>query len=416
MINEGKIRNIMTKNSKLVFFTEYYYPANNTTSYYLTDIIKTAASVWNGRVEIYTASDLAGKDEILTQENVFIKRFSGGQLNKNSLFWRLLKFAFITMKFGIQALCSVAKGDTVFTVTNPAFMLVFLALLRKIRKFNYILLVYDIFPEALIPAGMSKEGSFSYKLTLAIYNWAYRQVDQLIAIGRDMQDLVAHKTGNADKIVLISNWVDVKEIKPCAKDTNPILKKYGLEKKRVFALAGNMGRTQGLNNLLRAIAMLPKNDSRHFLFMGDGAWESKIQDFIRQTPGIPLIYTGRIPNDLQSAMLNACDVAVISLAAGMYGISVPSKTYFNMAAGKPLLLIADENSEVALLIREHDLGWVVPPGEPDKLVTAIQEIENLSDAELTMYAMRSRMIAEQYFSAEVVLEKYAKLFKNACQR
>ena len=80
----------MKKQAKLNFFTEYYYPAQNTTSYYLTDIINAAASVWQGRVNIFTASNLGDEQETLQQANVTIKRFSGGKLNKNSLAVRTL--------------------------------------------------------------------------------------------------------------------------------------------------------------------------------------------------------------------------------------------------------------------------------------------------------------------------------------
>ena len=111
-------------------------------------------------------------------------------------------------------------------------------------------------------------------------------------------------------------------------------------------------------------------------------------------------------------MLNAGDIAIISLDSNMYGLSVPSKSYFNMAAGKPLLLIAEETSEIALMIKEHNLGWVVPPGDPERLAQTIQKISLLSDDELTNFGQRSRKIAEDYYSAEKVLEKYKELFKQ----
>ncbi|MBP5182592.1 MAG: hypothetical protein J6331_06155, partial [Lentisphaeria bacterium] len=130
----------MKNKKKLIFFTEYYYPAQNTTSDYLTDIIRTASSVWQGPIRIFTASDLGDREEILHGENIKIRRFSSGGMSKNSLAGRLCKFFLITLKFSWSALWSVAKGDTVFTVTNPAFMLVFLSLLRKLKKFNYVLL------------------------------------------------------------------------------------------------------------------------------------------------------------------------------------------------------------------------------------------------------------------------------------
>ena len=284
--------------------------------------------------------------------------------------------------------------------------------IRKVKKFNYILLVYDIFPEVLIPAGLTSPNSFMYRLTLQIYNWAYRQVDELIVIGRDMKEVVEQKVGKSSNITLLTNWVDVKNIFPETGSENEILKDLHLTNKRIFSLAGNMGRTQGLENLLKGIEILPSDEKIHFLLMGDGAYGKNIEHFISAHPQINLTYTGRIKKEQQSAMLNAGDIAIISLDSNMYGLSVPSKSYFNMAAGKPLLLIAEENSEIAIMIKEHKLGWVVPPGDPDGLAQTIQKISLLSDDELTNYGQRSRKIAEDYYSAEKVLEKYKELFKQ----
>ena len=41
----------------------------------------------------------------------------------------------------------------------------------------------------------------------------------------------------------------------------------------------------------------------------------------------------------------------------MYGLGVPSKLYNLMAAGKPVFYIGDRNSEVHLIMQEHEIGW-----------------------------------------------------------
>ena len=53
---------------------------------------------------------------------------------------------------------------------------------------------------------------------------------------------------------------------------------------------------------------------------------------------------------------------------------MPSRTYNILAAGKPILALTDEGSEVALTISEDDLGWAVQPEDPAKLAAAVKEI------------------------------------------
>lgn len=46
----------------------------------------------------------------------------------------------------------------------------------------------------------------------------------------------------------------------------------------------------------------------------------------------------------QNDFLNACDIGIVTLNDGMYGLGVPSKSYNIWAAGKPILYIGDDNS------------------------------------------------------------------------
>lgn len=402
----------MKKRSDFIFFSEYYYPETNTTSFYLTQILSAVAEKWNkGRVKIFCSTDLDEKEELLQSENVKTYRFSGGKMNKNSLVSRVLKFLLITLKFSWAAIFHVRRGDTVFTVTNPAFLLVFLALLRKIVRFKYILLVYDIFPEALIAARLTTQESLKYRLSLCIFNWAYRSVDQFIVIGRDMYNVVAKKAGRSDHITLIPNWCDPDSIKPISREDNYLVKKYDLQNRLIFALGGNLGRTQGVENLLTAFEEYGTDHNSALLIMGGGAKKQVVKDFVSAHPELPVIYTGYVPDEYQNDMVNAGDIAIISLAKNMYGISVPSKSYFSLAAGKPLLLIADESSEIALLIKEHDLGWIVPPEDPAALIAALKRISLIPREELQAIGTRARQVAEQYFTPKKILPKYLDVFE-----
>lgn len=389
----------------LHFFTEYYQPACNSTSFYITRIIHACAKAWDGALRVYCATDNNAPEQ-LQGEHICITRFKGGKLNKNSLVSRLWKFMLITLKFSGAAFWNIRRNDVVFAVTNPAFMLVFLAFLRKIRKFRFILLVYDIFPEVLIPGGLTTEKSIKYRLSLAIFNWAYNSADTLIVIGRDMQDVVTRKIQDSSRIVFIPNWSDTEKIVSIPKDENPILKRFGVENNFVFSATGNIGRTQGLDNIIEALALNPLDDNSVFLFMGGGAMLGKLKQKVEQQNLRNVRITGWISEDEQNAMLNACDVAVISLTAGMYGLSVPSKTYFNMAAAKPLLLIADSDSEIARMIRGKKIGWCVAPNNPEALAKTLREIQRIPPSTLKQYAQRARKIAEECFCEEKILKQY----------
>jgi colanic acid biosynthesis glycosyl transferase WcaI len=69
----------------------------------------------------------------------------------------------------------------------------------------------------------------------------------------------------------------------------------------------------------------------------------------------------------------------MALLPGMLGVSVPSRSYNILAAGKPILGVLNRESEIALMIEEEGIGWVVEPQNAAALVATIREIsQNLA--------------------------------------
>jgi hypothetical protein len=82
--------------------------------------------------------------------------------------------------------------------------------------------------------------------------------------------------------------------------------------------------------------------------------------------------------------LAGADVHLVSLRADMSGLSVPSKIYGIMAAGRPILFIGPGNSEAAMVVREANCGYTIEPNQ------AVQATEML-----LMYH-RDRPLADQH--------------------
>ncbi len=61
------------------------------------------------------------------------------------------------------------------------------------------------------------------------------------------------------------------------------------------------------------------------------------------------------PKDLPFS-LSSADVAVVTPGKDSSKLSVPSKTYNLMSVGMPLLCIADEDSDLAAVVRNYNIG------------------------------------------------------------
>ncbi|MGR5920461.1 hypothetical protein ACT7DD_10010 [Bacillus paranthracis] len=72
-------------------------------------------------------------------------------------------------------------------------------------------------------------------------------------------------------------------------------------------------------------------------------------------------------------ILKISDVCLVSLAAGIEGIGVPSKTYGYLAAGKPVLAIMSDKTDIAKNLHEYNAGGSVIQGEAEKLKVLIMK-------------------------------------------
>jgi hypothetical protein len=102
---------------------------------------------------------------------------------------------------------------------------------------------------------------------------------------------------------------------------------------------------------------LTKNTNLAFLFIGGGAAVDNVKNFIANNPDRIVHYHGPLSLEMKNIGLASCDVALVSLESGMTGLGVPSKSYFSMAADKPILAIMDKDSEISRVVLEEGIGW-----------------------------------------------------------
>lgn len=398
---------------KIWIISEFYYPIVTSTGYYITEIAEYLSEKGMDVNVICTGakynetSDFTFKSKEV-HNGVKIHRVKVGDIDKNNFIKRTFRLLTASFSLFFKAIHNIQKGDELLVVTNPAFFLLFVPLIKSIKKTSYKLLVHDIFPENLAAIGQISPSSSIYKIIKSVFDKAYSKADICISIGRDMTAVINRKTNYKTKTVLIPNWADTIDVFPLEKEKTKLYKQSFSNESFIFQFAGNLGHAQGLDNILESIQLL-NNPDIHFLFVGGGAKYQTIKTFSQKYPNVVIL--GYQDRSQQNDFLNACDVAIVTLSDGMYGLGVPSKSYNIMAAGKPILMVGDDTSEIALCIKEYGLGWVVKPNDPEKLKEAIEEIYTNRE-KLSAIKNNARNTAEQIFAKEYILKRYFDLFND----
>lgn len=393
---------------KTWLISELFYPEETGTGYFMTQIadkiaqdteVNIICAPFNYETDIYKAN-------YLISENIKIHRVWMPKLNKNKLFSRILRMLFLTLTMGFKALLKIKRGDKVILVTNPASLLVFVSLIRRIIGFKFIIIVHDLFPENLVPANIIKEGSLTFKTLKKVFDFSYNTADHLIVVGEDMKEKIQSKLLRPINISIIQNWADAEVIHPMNSVSNDFFYNIDLSNKIIIQFAGNMGRVQGLD-LFFTLLKRVKNPNLAFVFIGEGAIKKTLCQ-IKKIDNLDNVYFfDALPRSEQCNFLNACNIGLVSLAPGMYGLGVPSKTYNIFAAGKPIFFVGDSNSEIAQYINKNDVGWSFNWNQKEEIIYFLNQIDLNSLNCINKKGINAIELVNKKFTKNIILNNYA---------
>ncbi|OUO52388.1 hypothetical protein B5F77_08550 [Parabacteroides sp. An277] len=392
--------------------TELFYPEETSTAYILTKIAQRLTEKYDVHIicgpKTYDKNSLVAENSKsqLLNSNIIIQRVSDTKLDKNKLLSRIIRFIILSWKLSYTLWKNLESNDSILIVTNPAPLLLIISLIKRIRKNKLYVLVHDVFPENTIPANIiTSSDSLLYKILKKVFDFAYRQADTLIVLGRDMKEVMKKKLGankrNTD-IQIIENWAETDYIMP---NKTKNLDMFLANPKIDVQYAGNIGRVQGLINFLHIIKSI-ENPCLRFSFWGEGACKQEMMKYVEEKKIHNVYFFKGYTRNEQSSVLNNCDIAIVLLAKGMYGLGVPSKSYNIMAAGKPILFIGDTNSEIALEIKDNKIGFCFESEDSKGICSFFQNLGEQKLSLLSEMGKRARCLAEEKYSAQKILDKF----------
>lgn len=377
--------------------TELFYPDEVSTAQILTDIAIYKSR--DSKVSIicgpagYESS--YGSQLIELDRNIKVNRVNLPKLNKNKLVQRVFRLFLLTAKLSCAVLTKVKKGDTVLFTTNPTFLILVLPIVKKINRFKLEVLVHDVFPENLVPAGLMHKDSYKFKLLSWIYSKCYKKIDRIIVLGKDMKNIMLNKVGlSANNIEVIPNWYD-EDLFPIRNFNIGEYLGIDVDDKVVLTFSGNIGRVQGI---LEFIDLIVKADNKDLILViiGDGALRELVTNKIHNERISSVFYLGVKLRAEQNLFLNACHISLVTLINGMKGLGVPSKTYNYLAVGKPILYIGDKDSEVDNYIQKYDCGWSFSWDEENGLIRFLRELSVAKRIDFEYKGDRALLISKNF--------------------
>jgi len=413
--------------SKLVFVNRCYWPDREATGQLLTDLCEHLAGQGH---EVHVVCGQPNSPQpgvefqlrgMETHRGVIIHRLAHARFPKRVPAGRLLNLVTFTWATKKYLRRENLDADVFISETDPFLLPPVVANHASSVDARFVAYLQDIYPDVAEAIGKARPGLVTRRIREKL-RAAYQSASKIVVLGSCMKDRLAAPPWalDAEKIEIIPNWADCDVIRPIEHDDNPLRKSWNLDDRFVVMHSGNMGLTQRLDVLISATEHPDWPGNATLLLVGDGAArESLLSQVNSQTAtdtrsGSRVRFLPYQPRERLAESLSAADLHVVSMHESITGCLCPSKLYGILAAGRPLLAIAPETTDLARSVRGHDVGWVTPPGDPAEIARAVA-IAAGSHPNASINAA-ARRLAETRYDQPVALNRWSTVLDSMTQR
>ncbi|EJZ11331.1 glycosyltransferase family 4 protein [Mycolicibacterium vaccae] len=315
------------------------------------------------------------------------------------------------LTFGLRLIFDNWRYPAAIVSITPSLFATALVALRLRLTPNrppLIIWVQDLYGVGLAEVG---EGS---SLVQRIVRWiessTFRAADHVVVIHERFNALVTQELGvAADRVSVIRNWTHLAD--PPNTTAVQARRQLGWPADVILAVhTGNMGAKQGLENIVDAARLAEaRNSSVHFVLVGDGGERKHLESLANGVSHISFV--DPLDDHDYHLALSAADVLVVNEKPGVASMAVPSKltSYFN--AQRPIVAATDRAGITAEEIFAADAGLVVPAGDPEALLSAIQSL-CADEQAAERYGKNGRQYRDAVLGEPAALAKWSDLIQQ----
>lgn len=392
---------------RLLFLNRSYWPDTEATGQLLTVLCEGLTDQFEVHVlagQPNVASTEEGWQETDERNGVTIHRVKHTTLSKRNMFQKGINF--LSFVHACQKrIGSLPRPDVVVFETDP-FLLPFVAdRFRRSSGCSMVGYLQDIYPDVAVALEKISDNLAIRKLRNSLFD-IYRRCSRMVVLSKDMKQLLLEGDIPDEKVSIIPNWADTQQIVPVETD-NRFRRKFGLDNKFVAMYSGNLGLTQRLEEFVEAAAILQDDTEIQFVFVGQGARKRELQQQAESLNLSNILFCDYQPLDELSHSLSAAQLHLVPLTADLSRCLMPSKLYGILAAGRPFLTNAPENSELFEITKSHGVGFAVKAGSPSKIAETIRAAKNDPIA-LRDMGHRARRLAEEQYTKTLSVAAFAK--------
>jgi len=334
---------------------------NQDSGYLMVDILNRFC---DAGYKCYLVTGRLVERETSLNKKVIVKKII--KYNRSSDSKRVLTWAIGSLQIFLHILFGFRKANLLI-VSNPPLA----PILPFFRK-NFSLLIFDLYPDAMIEFGILRGNSVLVRIWEKLNRVVYRKAERIFTLTPSMSGAL-EKYAPAGKIKEIALWTNNEFLKPVAKDSNPFIKLYNLENKFIILYSGNLGRAHNYELIIDLASRTSDEKIMYVIISGSPEESRKRAEKMKLNNCLflPLQDVEMLPFSLSSA-----DLAIVTMSDKATKIGIPSKFFNFLSVGAPVLCIADPDSDLSRLVESYKSGRSFIPGQFDEIIRFIDDISH----------------------------------------
>lgn len=299
------------------------------------------------------------------------------------------------------------RADVALVYSSPATAALPAMLRRLVSGTPYVLLIEDLWPDSVTATGFFKRGIGKRVGVPVLHRFVqatYEMADHVAVISPGMRRVLVERGVREDKVTVVHNWVRDEPDQPRPREADGVHFVYG----------GNLGRAQGLDVIIRALAQLRDPDVK-VSFVGNGLCRDELMALADDlVPGQVEFLPRMELSDFQEIARKASALFVCLSADPLFDVTLPSKVQSTLAMGLPV--IASAGRDARELVEAAGAGWTAAAGDVSALTVALAQTRDAGRDERARRGASGRSWYERELSEDVNADRLLSLLETAHAR
>lgn len=325
---------------------------------------------------------------------------------KKNVLMKLLNYFCYAFLASLVSLFIGRKYERVFVYQiGPLTQAIPAVLIKKIFGNKFYIWTLDIWPDSVYAYGFKKR-ALSKKLLDAFVKTVYENCETVFVSCKGFKREIEKYIPDA-KIIFSPQWV------PDDLNFDGVISHESLKGGFNFTFAGNIGKLQNLENVIRGFALVAKQNCQVRLnIVGDGSNLGTLKNIVKEESIANVHFWGRKPLKEMPRWFEGSDVLIISLIdEPIFSLTVPAKFQAYLASGKPIFCIM--KGEAADLVTNNKIGIVAQPNNIDDIKAGFEKFLTAPKQDLQVFSDNMKLLLHgEYDRNKIIQQMIEEIFNN----